>query len=285
MRPAATRSTSPAAPWRPRWSSPRRIEPGAEAGTDRQEHEVLHPACDPLPALADGRQVDVVLDGDGKTQPVANVVSPESSLEAGDVRREPELSGVHIDDAGNADDRAVDQLGGEPARLRERVSEHADRLDRSVGVGSVELDVLARSHLAAQVTDRAAQEAGAEVEAEDERGLRHEVEKDSAVRRAGRGPAWSPAPVRPPGATAARARRSASRCRRGARSRPARWALRRGSSRAPCARSDPSAVAGWRRVASGFGASGQEPYSFCRTIRANLTFWSPEVHSRVRKVN
>ena len=157
-------------------------QPGAEAGTDREEDEVLHPARDPLPALADGRQVDVVLDGDGKTQPVANVVTPESSLEAGDVRREPELSGVRIDDAGDADDRAVDQLSGEPARLGERVSEHADRLDRSVGVGSVELDVLARSHVAAQVADRAAQEAGAEVEAEDERGLRNEVEEDGAVR-------------------------------------------------------------------------------------------------------
>ena len=156
-------------------------EAGAEAGTDREEDEVLHPARDSLPALADRGQVDVVLDGDGEPEPVANVVTPVPPLEAGDIRREPELAGVRVDDARDADHRTVDQLGGEPAGLGERVSEDADRLDRRVGVGSVELDVLARPHLAAEVADRAAQEAGAEVEAEDERSFRNEVEEDGAV--------------------------------------------------------------------------------------------------------
>ena len=102
-------------------------------------------------------------------------------LEAGDIRREPELAGVRVDDARDSDHRAVDQLGGEPAGLRERVSENADRLDRGVGVGSVELDVLTRAHLAAEVADRSAEKAGAEIEAEDERSLRNEVEEDGAV--------------------------------------------------------------------------------------------------------
>ncbi len=46
---------------------------------------------------------------------------------------------------------------------------------------AVELDVLARPHLAAEVADRAAEEASAEIEAEDERSFRNEVEEDGAV--------------------------------------------------------------------------------------------------------
>ena len=161
-------------------------EPGAEPGADREEDEVLHSPRDPLPALADRGQVDVVLDRHRQAEPIADVVAPVPPFEAGDVRRQPELTGVRIDDAGDADNRTVDQLGREPAGLGERVSEDADRLDRGVCVRSVELDVLAGAHVAAQVADRAAEEAGAEVETEDERGFGDEVEEDGAVGRPAR---------------------------------------------------------------------------------------------------
>ena len=164
-------------------------EPGAEAGADREEHEVVDPARDPAPVLADGGEVDVVLDVTGSPSRVASVVAEVAALEARDVRREPELAGRRRRRRRDADDRAVDQLARRARTIGERVAQRADRLERRVGVGAVELDVLARADLAAQVADRAAQEARAEVEAEDERRLRNGLEEDGAVARAGPGPA------------------------------------------------------------------------------------------------
>ena len=58
-----------------------------------------------------------------------------------------------------------------------------------LGLDAGELDVLARAHVAAQVADRAAQEARAEVEPEHERGLGHRLEEDRAVASAAPAPA------------------------------------------------------------------------------------------------
>ena len=120
---------------------------------------------------------------DGQLEPAAEVAAPVAPFEAGDVGREREAARVGVDDAGNADDDAVDPVGREPARLGERDAKPGDRLDRALGVGAVELDVLARADLAAQVADRAAQEAGAEVETEHERRLGDELEEGGAVGR------------------------------------------------------------------------------------------------------
>jgi hypothetical protein len=132
------------------------------------------------------REVDVVLDRDGEPEPLAQVAGPVAPLEAGDVRRQREPPGVGVDDAGNADHGAVEPLGREAARRAQHPKEPGDRVDRALGVGAVELDVLARPDLAAQVTDRAAEKVRADVEAEDEPGFRHDVEERRAVRRASR---------------------------------------------------------------------------------------------------
>ena len=95
-------------------------EAGAEPGAHREEHEVFDAPRHPAPALADGGEVDVVLDADGQLEPAAEVAAPVAPFEAGDVGRERQAAGVGVDDAGNADDDAVDPVGGEAARLGER---------------------------------------------------------------------------------------------------------------------------------------------------------------------
>ena len=117
---------------------------------------------------------------------VAQVPRPVAALEPGNVGRERQPARVRVDDAGHADDDAVDPVGGQPARLGERDAQAGDRVDRALGVGAVELDVLPRADLAAQVADRAAQEARAEVEAEHEPRLGHDLEEGGAVRRPAR---------------------------------------------------------------------------------------------------
>jgi hypothetical protein len=61
-----------------------------------------------------------------------------------------------------------------------------DHLERSIRVGAVERDVLPRADLPAEIADRAAEEACAEIEPEHERGLRHGFEEGGSVRRAAR---------------------------------------------------------------------------------------------------
>jgi len=66
----------------------------------------------------------------------------------------------------------------------EAVSELCGRGGDGLDVGARHLDVLPRADLAAQVADRAAQEARAEVEPEHERGLVHRLEEGRPVLRA-----------------------------------------------------------------------------------------------------
>ena len=152
-------------------------EPGAEARPDREEDEVLHPARDPVPPLADGREVDVVLDRDGETQPVANVVTPGRPSRPGTFVASRSWPVSASTTPGTPTTAPSISCAESPHDSASESRSTPIGLDRSVGVGSVELDVLARPHVAAQVADRAAQEAGADVEAEDERGLRDRSKK------------------------------------------------------------------------------------------------------------
>ena len=104
---------------------------------------------------------------------------------------------------GHAGDRAVERVGRQPGRGRRRRSRSSAAASmHGVDVGARHLDVLPRAHLAAQVADRAAQEARAEVEAEHERRLVHRLEERGAVLRA-RGRRCRPrARARPRAATA-----------------------------------------------------------------------------------
>ena len=61
--------------------------------------------------------------------------------------------------------------------------ELGDRADHVGPVRTPELDVVAGTDCTLEVAERPAEEAGAEVEAEDERRLRHRLEVDGAVAR------------------------------------------------------------------------------------------------------
>ena len=82
-------------------------------------------------------------------------------------------------------------------RAHEGVAQTDDRIERALGVDAAVLDVVTGADRAGQVAERAAQEARAEVDPEDERRFRDRLEVDGAVRRAC-GPAaasrTSPAP-------------------------------------------------------------------------------------------
>src|SRR4029450_13597730 len=84
-------------------------EAGAHASPDREEDEVRDAARNAGPALAERREVDVVLEGDRKSQTLAQVVCQGPALEALDVRGEAELSGARFHDSGDADDGTVDE--------------------------------------------------------------------------------------------------------------------------------------------------------------------------------
>src|SRR5207247_6557044 len=92
------------------------------------------------------------------------VATEVAVLEPGDVHRELDAPVRAVDRAGHAEHDAVDELARDVARLEQRPYERRDRVERGVGGGHGELDVLARAQLAAHVADRAADEARAEVE-------------------------------------------------------------------------------------------------------------------------
>ena len=57
-------------------------EPGAHARPDREEDEVRDATRNAGPTLAERREVDVVLEGDGESQTLTQVVRESPALEA-----------------------------------------------------------------------------------------------------------------------------------------------------------------------------------------------------------
>src|SRR4051794_28883482 len=156
-------------------------EPGAEAGSDREEHEVLHPLPHAAPVLADGRQVDVVVDRHRHTQGLLERGPDPHPLQPRDVPREPDRSGRFLDHARHPSDDAVERMGRQAAGDEQPVAQVTDAVEHRPHAGAGHLDVLARADGAAQVADGRAQEAGAEVQAEHERRLVDRLEERRAV--------------------------------------------------------------------------------------------------------
>src|SRR5439155_8928816 len=96
-------------------------QPGAHPRPDREEDEVAHTLCDATPLLPERREVDVVLEGRRKAEPVAKLLGEGSLLEAGHVRREAEPPCPGFDHSRHADHGGVDQRAVEPGRVDERV--------------------------------------------------------------------------------------------------------------------------------------------------------------------
>src|SRR5919204_661244 len=103
-------------------------EPGAGAGAHRQEDEVVHAARDPAPALADRREIDVVLERHWEPEARFELGPEAASLEARDVRGEAEPATRRgIDDTRHAHDDAVDELRRQSGRGHERLVERRRR--------------------------------------------------------------------------------------------------------------------------------------------------------------
>ena len=110
-------------------------EPGAHARPDREEDEVRDATRNAGPTLAERREVDVVLQRDGEREARAQVVRESPALEPLDVGGEAELAGANLNHSRNADDRTVDQIAVEPARLDQGVAERGRGGQRFVHVG------------------------------------------------------------------------------------------------------------------------------------------------------
>ena len=102
-------------------------EAGAHAGADREEEEVVDTAGDALPLLPERRQVDVVLEPDAEPEVLLELGREGRSLEAGDARRERDRPALGVDDAGHADDGAVDEAVRPGSRSRRRARPAARR--------------------------------------------------------------------------------------------------------------------------------------------------------------
>ena len=162
-------------------------EAGAEAGADGEEDEVLDAPRHAAPALADRGEVDVVLDA----SPAARAASRRSLAQSRPSRPGTLVASVSrpvsaSTTPGTPTTAPSIRSAGSPLASASETRRPAIASIARLGVGAVELDVLPRADLAAQVADRAAQEARAEVEAEHEPRLGHDLEEGGAVGRPAR---------------------------------------------------------------------------------------------------
>ncbi len=158
-------------------------ETPTHARADREEGEVVDAAGDATPLLADGSEIDVVLEAHRNLQAPSQLGAERVALETRHAGRQADAAACRVDDPRHSDDRAVDAGALEPCRRHERVAEPHDRVEHATRVLAEDLHVLAGADLAGEVADRAAEEAGADVEAEHERRFGDGLEEHRAVAR------------------------------------------------------------------------------------------------------
>jgi len=93
---------------------------GADAGSDREKDEVVDAAGDPAPLLAQGGEVDVVLEPDRQVEGALQFAGECSPLEACDVLGQPEQAGSLLHHAGDPDHHPVDPVSIETRGLEQR---------------------------------------------------------------------------------------------------------------------------------------------------------------------
>ena len=231
--PTQRRSISPAAPWWPRCSSPREHEPGADAGADREEREVVHAARDAAPLLADGGEVDVVLERHRQARGAAAARrrAPRPRARTPPARL---IVPSSLDDARHADDAPSIALAA-------AVAPRAATRSRSIASSTASRRRRAARRPGARGSRRRGRRSRRAGSGRRRRGRARAPPRAPARRTPRRssarpGAARPRAPGPPRAATAARGRRSAWRCPPAARSPRARSARPRGSPPARCAR-------------------------------------------------
>ena len=226
--PRATRSTSPAAPLRPRWSSPRRTSPAPRPVPTERKTKSSTPRATPRHCSPSAARLMSLSSVTGRPSRSAQLGREVAALEARDVRQPDRAARSRVDDARarrrpTLSSRSRRQSGRVDERRREASRSPSSAVPTSTSASSTSWRARTSP---AQVADRPAQEPGAEVEAEHERRLGHRLEEDRAVARPARlrlGLADEAGLER---GTAAPGRPSASRSRPAARSRRARSARR-----------------------------------------------------------
>src|SRR5207342_3543419 len=123
------------------------------------------------------------LEHDRQVESLAQLLGEPHALEARYVLGEANDAVRALDDAGHTGQHAVDQSPLETRGLDQPGAQLLDRLERGRRAAVDELDVLPGPHPAAEIADRPAQEARAEVEAEHERRLEDRLEVDRPVAR------------------------------------------------------------------------------------------------------
>ena len=186
--PTNEKSTSPAAPLRPRWSSPRSTSPAPMPVPIERKRKSSTPPRDAPPLLPERGEVDVVLEPTREPEPLLELVR-EGRAPRGRRRSSRARSCA----ARGRRRRARRRRRRSGARRRAPVASTSAspqlrdlrRATRAASAPSISTSRRARTS-PREVADRAAQEAAAEVEPERERRLGDRLEEDRAVARAGR---------------------------------------------------------------------------------------------------
>ena len=176
----------------PRWSSPRSTSPAPSPVPIEMKTKSSTPRATPRQRSPSAARLMSFSTVTGQPERARRSSLPKlAPLEAGDVRASRTVSRAGSTAPGHADDDAVDR---DPRRdRRPRRSDVAQAGDRASSTASASAPPSAPSSTScrARISPRrsqsgAAQEARAEVEAEDERRLGHRLEEDGAVARAAR---------------------------------------------------------------------------------------------------
>ena len=123
-------------------------ESDAETGADREEDEVVDAARHAVPLLAEGGEVNVVLERDRQAETLLELGAGARPSSPGKLRGRREPSGRRRRRRGRRRPR-VDELRRGARRGDERVAQRGDGVDRRPRLGGGELDVLARADRAA----------------------------------------------------------------------------------------------------------------------------------------
>ena len=100
----------------------------ADARAERQQHQVVHVTARSEPLLTERRRVGVVLQDDGRAEPLVDFIAQRKAFERWQVRRVLDDAFFQTDEAGNghADARALLLAKALPQRLdgRDNVAHH-----------------------------------------------------------------------------------------------------------------------------------------------------------------
>src|SRR5262249_20338368 len=148
----------------------------------RDEYEIRDTFSEPVGLLAERGEVDVVFDGEGSPETLAERVQHARTAPPGEVRSEPHGVAPRIDDARATDHRVRNVLVREARFDGDRRGEIADLRDEPMRLARLRSLLTTQYDFACQVGERDAEPTPADVEPDDPAGLGpHLVEQRGAA--------------------------------------------------------------------------------------------------------